>query len=193
MKDLANEIHLCLSALSDAPNKVRREVASKITLHFAEITRTFVGLIADDKFLFEDLFLMNFNEKEKSRIIGRYLGVEPWRLAANDVFRDEIQRFSVYVLVCDNLAKIYPSISSACSLNMIEFCASWSAINGSGVLRELLFSKIKDSSMLAEHLQEQHRTYKERIENGTDAIDRANETLFSFGFDEDEEDEYEEA
>lgn len=134
----ATEILYMLNTVQRTDTQEAQQSLKKLSASLNAIVDIFEELLYSDKKLLEDMFVMNWIDSEKYKIIGRYLNVNPINIMCSPD-KLEIIRMSAEMITCEALSEIFKFVEPACGITLKEFALAWRILNESGEMRDILF------------------------------------------------------
>lgn len=147
MTPAAQKMHEVMSSIDKLSEAQMAAIMRKVTKHINAVTDVFTELLYTDDVMFRRLFAPNFIRREQDRIISEFLGVDVINIGAAPE-RDEIVRFSLYIITCEILAQVFETVRLACGLQHKEFCVIWFILNERNSFKKIMITKNIDMNLV---------------------------------------------
>ena len=120
--------------------EVMARYAKKVDPHLSAVLAVIKESALSDENLFNAIFVMNFCETKKLKIISKHLGIDLIGLQVAKA-KAEIVRFAANIMTHESMAQVYKTVGLLCGLSRKEFVVAWMMLSRSGELIDILFSK----------------------------------------------------
>lgn len=144
--EMLNALNMPIKATLDSEIKKLSRLINPLVDVFREI-------LLSDRVKFERIFLMNWSNEERYRIVGDFIKAHPGDIQWSPE-RDEVLRFSAEMITGEILADIFKSARIACGITLKEFVMAWRVLNESGEMKNIMFSKQLDVEKLHPQVKE---------------------------------------
>ena len=148
----AQQIHEVMNSIDKMSEAQMTSIMLRVDKHIRPTMAIFRELLLNDTVMFERLFAPNFIKKEQNRIIANFLNTNVISVAASPD-RDEIMRFSLYIITCEILAKVFEVVKHAGGIGLREFLVIWFILNDKNEFKKVLMDKNIDPDLLDEKIR----------------------------------------
>ena len=173
-----------MNKVYDDTNQVEMaRLTSNATKNLSAILGIAQEMILADNKLFEALFVMNFEEKKRLKLISEHIGINHTSLVVSKD-KEEIVRFSANIMTFEALTKIWPNVSAVCGIRLEEFITAWLILTNIGALVKIMFLKKHDPKDLSPEAAELYKRKDEKF-----SVEKILDAMEDDEFDEDEGEE----
>ena len=121
----------------------------RVSKYIKPVRDVFREILMSDDTVFRRLFAPNFKTKEQNKIIAEYLNASEAYVACSPD-RDEVIRFSLYIMTCEILADLFETMKHACGLGVRDFLIIWFILNEKNEFKRILIERSYDIDLLEE-------------------------------------------